>query len=296
LCAAAFYLAWQVLPKKAPASIRRSLDYPGAVLICGAVALIIIALSGIRAHGFATFQGGGFLAIGLAAFVLFFVYEGRAKDPMTPLSLYRCRDVIGANLTALCMFAGGVGMFLMVSSFMQTVLKFSAMKTGAAMIPYALAVTLGGRTARFALGKWSLRTNIALGLIIGACGMFVLAWVAEFAPNYWAGVVPGICIAGFGTSLTFVNLLADGTAAVPSQRQGVASALVMTSAQMGNAVGASVVLTLFGSAVAAHEPIGQACHAAFNMSAGFIVIGLVILVGLVKGHPRAALAAAPITH
>jgi MFS transporter, DHA2 family, methylenomycin A resistance protein len=287
LAAGALVLAWQVVPRMPPPPVvRPPLDYMGAVMACSAIALVIVALSAIGAHGFASFQGLGLLAGGLAAFILFFVHEKRAEHPMVPLSIFRYRNVIGANLVMICALGGNVGVFIIISSFMQTMLGFSAMTTGVAMIPFALTVMLGGQAAHFAMARWSLRAIIIASSLTGLAGSLLLAWVAAVAPGYWTGVLPAMCVVASGSVVVFVALMAAGTAAAPARQQGVASALVMTSHQIGVAVGASIALMVLGAAVAAHDPISRAFCVAFAASGLLFVLGLALVFALIRGHGR----------
>jgi MFS transporter, DHA2 family, methylenomycin A resistance protein len=286
LAAGALVLAWQVVPRMLPPPVRPSLDYMGAVMACGAIALVILALSAIGAHGLASFQGLGLLAGGLAAFILFFVHERRAEDPMMPLSIFRYRNVIGANLVMICALGGNVGVFIIISSFMQTMLGFSAMTTGVAMIPFALTVMLGGPVAHFAMARWSLRAIIIASSLTGVAGSLLLAWVAAVAPGYWTGILPAMCVVASGSVVVFVALMAAGTAAAPARQQGVASALVMTSHQIGVAVGASIALMVLGAAVAAHDPISRAFCLAFVASGVLFVLGLALVFALIRGDGR----------
>lgn len=286
LIAVALLLVWQVVPRLKPGSARQSLDYPGAILVCGAIALIIFALSAIGAHGFASIQGLGLLGAGFATFLLFFIHEGRTKQPLVPLPIFRYRNVIGANLATLWSMAAAVGMFVMIGSYMQTIVGLTPMATGLAMIPYVLAVMLSGQFAHFAMSRWPLRANIIAATIIELSGLLILAWSVEFAPGYWIGVLPGMCIAALGIVFVFVTLMADGTAAVPAQQQGVASALVITSQQMSIAVGVSIALMTFDASVAAGDPAIHSFRLAFGAAAGMGGLALFLVLALIRRHKK----------
>ena len=84
----------------------------------------------------------GLAAVSLVAFVLL---ESRQRLPMLDLSLFRNRTFAGANavmgLVGLAMF----GIFFYNSLFLQNVLHYGAIKTGAVFLPMTVLIMFGRR-------------------------------------------------------------------------------------------------------------------------------------------------------
>ena len=83
------------------------------------------------------------LRVALAGFV---VRQATAERPLLRLGLLRSRDVVGANLSQMLAVAGLLGMSFLSVLYLQRVLGFGALETGAAFLPISLtigAMTLG---------------------------------------------------------------------------------------------------------------------------------------------------------
>ncbi len=70
--------------------------------------------------------------------------------PMLPLDLFRNRTYTGANTVILLVALAMFGVFFFVSLYMQNILGFSAVQTGAAFLPMTILIILiapiAGRT------------------------------------------------------------------------------------------------------------------------------------------------------
>jgi MFS family permease len=282
LAGGALLLAWQVIPRMDPKRTRQSLDYVGAFLICSAITLLILAFSAIGARGFTSLRGLGQLGGGMALLILFFVHEGRASQPMVPLSVFRVHNVIGANLAMLTVCAGTVGMFILAGVYLQMVLGLSAVMTGVAMVPYGSAIMLGSQASHWAMNRWPLRVNIIAGNTVILLGLLLLAATVKFAPGYWLGMLPGMCIVGGASIIATVGMMASGTAAVSPPQQGIASGLIMTSVQIGIALGASLILTVFGMTSAGGMSLPVSFSVSFASAAAAVAVSIVIGVALIR--------------
>ena len=78
-------------------------------------------------------------AVLLAAFV---VNERRSRNPLVPLSIFRIRGLAAADVTQLVGVAGFMSMFFFLTLYMQNVLGFSPLQTGAAYLPLAAGVVV----------------------------------------------------------------------------------------------------------------------------------------------------------
>ena len=68
----------------------------------------------------------------LAAFV---VNERRHRNPLAPLSIFRINGLGAADATQLIAFAGFLAMFFFLTLYMQNVLGYSPIQTGARLPP-----------------------------------------------------------------------------------------------------------------------------------------------------------------
>jgi MFS family permease len=95
------------------------------------------------------------------------------------------------------------------------------------------------------------RPLTTLGLLLGAGAM---AWLAQLTPSagYGGHVLPELVVLGVGMGATIAPAMFTATYNVPRADTGVASAMVNTMQQVGGAVGASGLSTIFASAVSSY--------------------------------------------
>ena len=66
--------------------------------------------------------------------------EAIARNPLLPLDIFRVRGLAAADVTQLIAFAGFLAIFFFLTLYMQNVLGYSPIKTGAAYLPLCGAI------------------------------------------------------------------------------------------------------------------------------------------------------------
>lgn len=288
IAALAIALAFKAVPP-APAidAADRSVDWIGAGLIMAAMGLVLSAVSMMGKQGWTAPAPVALLAAGLAAFALFFLAEARARAPLAPLSIFRRRNFAPANLILMLHLAGVGGVFVLTSLYMQSGLKLSALRSGLGMMPYAAAVMLAGQAAAPLMARLSHRAIVLGGFGLYAAGMALLALLAGQG-GYWIALALGSVVCAFGSTISFMALMAEATADVPAPQQGVASAVLFTAQQIGVPLGATIALSVLSAAGAGRAAIGLT---AFRD--GYLAVGALVALGLIVS--LVALRAAPTT-
>jgi hypothetical protein len=166
-----------------------------------------------------------------------------------------------------------VGVIFLTSIFCQTVLGYSAVRTGVALVPLALSITVATHIARQLLGRVSARTVAVAGLVVCGAGAFLLERASTHL-SYAAGVLPGLLVLGLGAGLVFVAVFISAAAGIPAQYAGTASGLVMTGHEIGAALGVAVLAAVAAGA----GGLTSAATAATGAGRGFAVAGIVALV------------------
>src|SRR5205823_12192478 len=111
---------------------------------------------------------GGAIAL-LAAFV---INEQRSRNPLLPLSIFRTRGLAAADATQLVAFAGFLAMFFFLTLYMQNVLGYSPIQTGAAYLPLTFAVGVSAGIASQLVARVGSRPVSVAGTLIGAGGVY----------------------------------------------------------------------------------------------------------------------------
>jgi EmrB/QacA subfamily drug resistance transporter len=244
---AALALAPLLVPESRAAGESRRLDVAGALSLTTGLALLVLGLTRAQIDGPGSPVAVGGCAAGLALLALFLRVETRARDPLLPLSLLRADGVAGGNVVAAALTASTGPPLLLCVLDLQGEQGRSALGTGALFAPFNLAVIAGSlagpRVAR-ALGT---RAAMTLGLG-GICAgvVWMLAFGAAGAPP--AALVLAFVVMGASLGCASVASTTAGTAAVDRTREGVASGLLNTTAQLGAALGVAVLLSLAAAA------------------------------------------------
>ncbi|MFJ3407384.1 MFS transporter [Promicromonospora sp. NPDC090134] len=236
-----------VVPADAPYRdrIRRRFDIWGATTATAGLLLLVFAVT-----SFAT-AGTGILAlatgvVGAALLVLFVSIERRGADPLLPLPLLRVGIVGTANVLAAFWAAASIGWQFVASLYLGSELGFSPLHAGLALLPLAVAIVVTQTVAvRLIAARGPALTGV-LGMTLQALG---IAWflVAIATGSYLVGILPGLLLHGIGNGLAFPTFFTGATQDVPDDRQGIASALVNTSVQVGSGLGVAILAAILTS-------------------------------------------------
>jgi EmrB/QacA subfamily drug resistance transporter len=273
---AAAWIAARRMPADEP-SDAGSVDYAGAVLVtlglAGVTAALVAGPNLGGAAGEAAAGGGGLVL--LAAFVL---VERRARDPLLPLELFRSRQFSGTNLVTLLVYAALGGFFFLFVLMLQNSLGYTALASGAALLPVNLLMLLISPRA----GRWSARVGarvpMTAGAAVAAAGLLLLSGVGP-GTRYLPVVVPGLALFGVGLATLVAPLTAAVLGAAPDERTGVASAVNNATARLAGLLG-TAVLPLAAGLGGLRELRGAALAdgvaVALRISAGLCVAGAAV--------------------
>jgi len=246
------------VPKHEGAEERTGLDLLGAVTITGSLILIVLGFSEAPSWGWLSHTTLSIFVAAVVLLVAFVFNESRVKHPLVQLSIFKLRNLTGANLIMAPMYGTLLGVFFLITLYVQTVLHYSPVEAGFAFLPFPLLLAfmstrIPGLVARFGYRRW-----LILGPIIVALG---LAWLSQLpvAGSYTLNLLPAFIVIPVGIGMTFMPLIASATSGVPGHQAGLASGLVTTSQMMGGALGLSILSSVAASATAsAAHPNTQA--------------------------------------
>jgi EmrB/QacA subfamily drug resistance transporter len=278
-------------------TVEQRPDVPG--LLASAVGLFAVTYGLIEANSYGWGSGrivGAFAlaAVALAAFVLL---ERHQRAPMLDLALFRNGTFAGANLLLLLVALAVFGVFFFLSLYMQNILGYSPVKTGAAFLPMTglimVIAPLAGRISDRSGSRWLLTGGMTL--VAAQLLYFSTLGVHE---AFWS-LVPGMLLGGAGLGAAMAPATAAGLSGVSVDKAGVGSAVLNSSRQLGGSLG----IALMG-AIMTHEIGGRSTPTAFvdglsvalEVGAGIAVVGALIAFALVRPHvPTDAPGRAPLS-
>jgi EmrB/QacA subfamily drug resistance transporter len=241
-------------------------DVLGSTLVTGGMLLLVYALVKATDQGWGAGRSIGELAGAVALLGAFVINEQRTKNPLVPLSIFRVRGLAAANVTQLIALAGFLSMFFFLTLYMQNVLGYSPIQTGAAYLPLTFGVGISAGVSSQLIARTGTRPVIVVGALVAAGGLYYLSRVPVHG-SYLADLFPGLMVVSFGLGAVFVAITTAANAGVPADKAGLAAALLNASQQVGGALG----LAIFSAIATSHTNHLLAAHAAAPdaLTAGF---------------------------
>ncbi|MGZ4399767.1 MAG: MFS transporter, partial [Gaiellaceae bacterium] len=194
-------------------------------------------------HGWATTETALLLAASAALLAAFLASELRSHAPLLPLRIFRLRTLSASNLTALLTGAAIFSQFFLLTLYMQQVLHYSALQTGAAYLTFTLAIITVSALAQALVTRVGIRSVLPVGMALAAGGLLLDTQLPVHGHYFW-NLFPAFLIGGVGLALAFVPMSIGALSGVRGSDAGVASGLLNTSQQIGGAIGVAVATTI----------------------------------------------------
>ena len=262
---------------RAPRAPR--IDFGGVAILSLALGLLVYPLVEGRETGWPLPIVTMLLASPLALFALV-RFEARLTvrggDPLVALSLFRNKG-FAVGLVMVLAFYMLSSFYLTFAVYLQSGLHKSPMEAGLATLPFALAFFVGSMASSIAmrhLGVRALTVGFALQ-VVGFC-MVILA-VQDVLPS---GLGAGLLCAGLGYGTVFPLVIKAVIGRVEEKFAGLASGIVISTFQIGAALGVAIVGGIFYTALG-DGPDRDGYAYAFSLSLGFNV-ALLALSGLLS--------------
>jgi EmrB/QacA subfamily drug resistance transporter len=276
--AAVMVLAPRVVPESRLEGVRRRFDPLGAVAVTGGLLLLVYALSKTPQSGWTSTSTLGLSGGAVALLVAFVVIESRVEAPLMPLRIFGSRTLAGANIAGLFMGAGFFGFIFIGTLYMQQVLGYSALETGAAwMVASSFSMILSAPVQKL-VTRFSAGPVLMVGMAMVGGGILWSTVVPGHA-HYWVNLAAPWIVVGAGTAFAFIPISIAGLQGVTEHEAGLASGLLNTSQQLGGAIGVAVASTVSATHLKTLTAQGKATDVALTggFHWAFWVCGLIAL-------------------
>ena len=284
--------ALAAIPSLMPnAPVRRGrIDVLGAMAVTAGLALVVLGVVRAPEEGWASTATLLLLGGGLGLLAVFVAIQQIVKAPLMRLSILKTPNLAGANLAQMLLGAAWVPMWYFLNLYLQQVLGYGALASGAALLPMTLFIMAGmiGLTPRL-ISRFGLKPLIVTGPLVLAAGLLVLS-LARPDGSFTIDVLGASLIAAGGQVLAFIPSLGMAISSARPEEGGLASGIVNTSYQIGSAIGLAGMSALAVSQGAGQlgEPdaLTRGFSAGFLGAAGIAVAGsLLALVTIRRPQP-----------
>ena len=268
-------------------SRAQSLDLPG--LLTSGIGLFALTLGLIETnnHAWGSTYVLSLFAIAIVSLAAFVVLELRQRLPMLDLSLFRDRTFAGANTVMLLIGLAMFGIFFYNSLFLQRVLNYGAIKTGATFLPMTVLIIfvapVAGKVADRVGPRWLMGAGMTL--LTGS----LLLFATLDASSSWWNILPGLLVGGLGMAITMAPTTAAAMGSVPVDKAGVGSAVINSMRQVGGSLGVAIMGALVATTVSV-KPFDPryatqfvpGYHRALHVGAAILLAGALVAVTTVR--------------
>jgi EmrB/QacA subfamily drug resistance transporter len=264
------------------------LDLPG--LATSGVGLFALTYGLIEAntYGWTSTRIVGAFVVAAVMLAVFVLLERHQRAPMLQLELFRNSTYTGANLVILLVALAMFGVFFFVSLYMQNVLGYSAVQTGAAFLPMTILIILIAPIAGRTSDRLGSRGLLTVGMVLVAGQLLYFSRLGVDA-SFW-NLLPGFLVGGVGMAMTMTPSAAAATRSVPVDKAGVGSAVLNASRQVGGSLGIALmgaIIAADANGVASPEAFVDGFQSALLVAAGIAALGAVVAFALVRPHEGA---------
>src|SRR5256714_6554236 len=268
------------------------LDLPGLVTSAIGLFALTLALIETNDHAWGSTLVMSLFAIAVVALAAFVLLELHQRVPMLDLSLFRDRTFAGANTVMLLIGLAMFGIFFYNSLFLQRVLHYGAIKTGATFLPMTVLIILVAPVAGKISDRVGPRWLMGAGMTLLTGSLLLFATLD--ANSSWWNIVPGLVVGGIGIGSTIAPSTAPAMGSGPVDQAGVGSAVINSMRQVGGSLGVAIMGALVATRVSV-KPFDPhyatqfvpGYHRALHVGAAILLAGVVVAVATVRTAPHA---------
>lgn len=219
---------------------KSGIDFRGAALLGVMLAALFVPLIFSPLWGWDSWSTITPLAAAVVLAVLLVFIEGRTRDPILDLSLFRhSRVFTAANTASLLYHAASYGVTIFTAVFLEVVQGRSAQVTGFILLVQPAVMTLVTPLAGRLSDRLGSRGLSAFGMVVTAAGMGQLALISPSASP--VQVITALATLGLGLAIFSTPNFSAIMGSVDRSELGVASGLFATTRFCGMGISIAIL-------------------------------------------------------
>ncbi|MGP8006244.1 MAG: MFS transporter [Acidimicrobiales bacterium] len=230
---------WLVPNSKNPASDRP--DPVGAGLSTLGLGLLLWGIIEAPGRGWSSPAILGALSGAVVVVASFVVWERHIDHPMLPLRFFSNRRYSAAIAALALVLFAMLGMFFLMTQYLQFALGYSPLEAGVRIAPVALVLLVIAPISVIAAHRFGTKYVVTSGLVLIALGLGLLSRTTVLG-TYRECIFPFVLV-GMGIALGLAPCTESVMGSLPREEAGVGSATNDTAMQVGGALGVGVLGT-----------------------------------------------------
>ncbi|NNP74598.1 methyl viologen resistance protein SmvA [Acinetobacter sp. Ac_3412] len=225
-------LAVLLIPKQT-GQPKQNLNLLQALVLVVAILSMIYAVKSVM-HGFTVWSILIF-AVGFSLLVGFIRQQLTSKSPMIDIQLFKHPVIATGVVMAIVSMMALVGFELLVSQELQFVYQLSPLAAGAFILPFMIAISLGGPIASMLVNRFGLRSVASLGMLMSAISLWGLANtnLMQAQIHAWAWMV----LLGLSVEIALLSSTSAIMSSVPPSKATAAGAIEGMAYELGAGLG-----------------------------------------------------------
>lgn len=277
LCLIALAIGARLLHESRDGTAPRTVDYLGALLAVGGVALLTLVIVQSDEWGWVSTRSLVVFAISALFLSAFLVRCNSVAHPVLDLRLFKLPFVTAAALSGFVFTMGFFSMIFVNVQWLQLVWGYSPSLSGLAGSPGPIAAAIVAAPA----GRLAQRVGhgrvVAVGALVLSSGTLLLHFLLTPTPHYWDLYLPIMTYTGIGVGLCIATITSSATAYLPQPKFAMGSALNNTARQIGAALGVALVSSMLVAASKTDDSISGFHHAWIFISVAVAITGVTML-------------------
>jgi EmrB/QacA subfamily drug resistance transporter len=229
---------------------EHTIDYFGALLMVAAVSSTLLAVSIYGPErGWSDSTTVTYLTTGILLTFIFLFWEGKAKEPILPLSLFKNHTF---SLTSALGFIIGAGMFgaiVMLPLYLQVVKGDTATEAGLKLIPFMLGIVSTSIYSGKAITKHGHYKRFPIiGTVVMTIGILLMSTLSTTTPFWQLSIFSILVGAGLGLSMQTIVIALQNS--VDYKDMGVATSSNTFFRSLGSVFGTAIFGTILTNRLA----------------------------------------------
>jgi EmrB/QacA subfamily drug resistance transporter len=234
-----------VAAKPATAHRVARMDYRGAVLVAGGVALSVFGFQESSIWGWSNPATGLCIAAGVAVLVSFYFVERHTNPPLIQVSIFRIRAFLVENVVLAIAMMVFLPVFFFASEYAQLALGKSASQAGLYILYFFLGFVVAAQIGGRMLDRRGAKPPVVLGCILAAVGFWL--WAGKVTQLNFGSQVWYVILAGAGMGLMLGPANTDAVNRASRFAYGEATGITQTVRNYAGSLGLAILGTILVS-------------------------------------------------